>query len=102
SVGRSAVAGLAVDADHTLWIADTPAHRVRRFSLFGREVGGLGGGGGTAPSTHLAGSIAQPIDVEVLGDPEDGQVVVACAGESRHAVQLFDRDLTWRASLQAL
>src|SRR5262245_49976231 len=41
--GRSAAAGLAVDEDRTILVADTPADRVRRFSFFGREVGGIGG-----------------------------------------------------------
>jgi hypothetical protein len=101
SVGRSAVTGLAVDADHTLWIADSPAHRVRRFSLFGREVGGLGSAGAGEATALLAGSIAHPVDVEVLGSPEDACIAVACSGESRHAVQLFDSELVWRASLSA-
>ena len=52
--GRSAVGGLAVDEDSTILVADTPADRVRRFSFFGREVGGIGAGNAGA------GTIAPP------------------------------------------
>lgn len=101
--GRSAVAGLALDDDRTLWIADAPASRVRQFSLFGREVGGLG-----APSERrgeaplLPGLVLRPVDVEVQGNRDHGWLAIACAGEHRHAVQLFDLDFSYRASCAAL
>lgn|SRR5262245_18781094 len=102
--GRSAVAGLAVDEDRTILVADTPADRVRRFSFFGREVGGIGGAVAGAPRTEpvLPGLVTQPVDVEVRGDHDHGWIAVACAGERRHAVQLFDPDLAWRATCAAL
>lgn len=108
--GRSAVAGLALDDDRTLWIADTPADRVRQFSLFGREIGGLGAplaGAGASATPVLPGLVARPVDVEVQGNRERGWVAIACAGEHRHAVQLFDFELSgaglsYRASCAAL
>jgi hypothetical protein len=105
--GRSAVAGLALDDDRSLWVADTPADRVRRFSLFGREVGGLGAPREPAASTAsgapvLPGLVSRPVDVEVQGNRDQGWIAVACAGEHCHAVQLFDLDLTHRASCAAL
>jgi sugar lactone lactonase YvrE len=102
-VGRSAAAGLALDDDRSLWVADTPADRVRRFTLFGREVGGLGASAAEpAAERVLPGLIVRPVDVEVQGDGDHGWLAVACAGEQRHAVQLFTPELTWRASLAAL
>ena len=99
--GRSAVAGLAVDEDRALWIADTPADRVRVFTLFGREVGGIG-----APAEErapvLPGLVSRPVDVDVQGHRDQGQIAIACGGERRHAVQLFEPDLSFRASCAAL
>src|SRR5262245_34674088 len=61
--GRSAVSGLAVDEDRGLWIADTPADRVRLFTLFGREVGGIGAPAETTAPPILPGLVARPVDV---------------------------------------
>jgi hypothetical protein len=97
--GRSAAAGLAVDDDHTLLVADTPADRVRRFSLFGRELGGLG-----APADSealLPGLVTRPVDVEVRGHRDEGWIAIASGGERRHALQLFEPDLSFRASLRS-
>jgi hypothetical protein len=92
--GRSVASGLAVDDDRRVWVADTPASRVRRFSLFGREDGGLGLGLeepiGGPPWPDRRGTIRAPVDVAVDGNSEAGQLVVACGGEGRHAVQVFD------------
>src|SRR5262245_56425384 len=89
--GRSAAAGIAVDEDRTILIADAPADRVRRFSFFGREVGGIGGAVKEQPSGDpvLPGLVTRPVDVEVRGNREEGWVAVACAGERLHALQLF-------------
>lgn len=103
AAGRSAVAGLALDDDRTLWIADTPADRVRQFSLFGREIGGLGSHRpDAAEAPLLPGLITHPVDVEVQGNRERGWIAIASAGEQRHAVQLFEPGLVWRASCASL
>jgi hypothetical protein len=103
-VGRSMVAGLSVDEERSILAADTPADRVRRFSFFGREVGGIGGAAtdGPRPGSVLPGLVTQPVDVEARGDRDQGWVAIACGGERRHALQLFDPDLSLRASLPAL
>lgn len=101
--GRSAVGGLAVDEDRTILVADTPADRVRRFSFFGREVGGIGGPAGDVAQEDpvLPGLVTRPVDVEVRGDHDHGWVAVACGGERRHALQLFEPNLAFRASCAA-
>ncbi|MEM7310709.1 MAG: hypothetical protein AAF682_28810 [Planctomycetota bacterium] len=89
---RSVAAGLAVDDDRHLWVADTPAQRVRLFTLFGREIGGLGvGGEDLAPELipDRAGEVRRPVDVAVEGDSDAVKIVVASGGERRHAVQVF-------------
>ena len=92
--GRSEAAGIAVDEDRRIWVADPPASRVRRFSIFGREEGGIGLGLEeeleTPPWRDARGVVRGPVDVAVSGNGEEGQIVVACAGERRHAVQCFD------------
>src|SRR5262245_4741650 len=100
--GRSAVGGLAVDGDSTILVADTPADRVRRFSFFGREVGGIGAALQGAPAEPLLpGLVTRPVDVEVRGDRDQGWVAIACGGERRHAVQLFDPELCFQSSLSS-
>jgi hypothetical protein len=91
-----------VDEDRTILVADTPAERVRRFSFFGREVGGIGGASAEAREPILPGLVSRPVDVEVQGNRERGWIAIACAGEQRHAVQIFDPDFTWRATCAAL
>lgn len=100
-LGRSVAAGIAVDEDHRLWVADTPASRVRCFTLFGREDAGLGLSL-DAPLTRVEattaaidgpdgrGIVRAPVDVAVEGNGEEGQIVVALDGERRHGVQVFD------------
>ena len=92
--GRSVAAGLAVDDDRQVWVADTPSSRVRTFTLFGREVGGIGLALDDAPEdppwTDAPAVIRAPVDIAVEGDTDQGRLAIACAGERRHAVQLFD------------
>lgn len=102
--GRSQVSGLAVDDDRQIWVADTPCSRVRAFSLFGAEVGGLGLPLDEPlvdpPEPCARGRARSPIDVAVAGDRDEGRLVVACAGEQRHAVQIFDLSGAFLRSLR--
>jgi len=102
--GRSVVAGLAVDDDRQIWIADTPCSRVRTFTLFGRAGGGLGLGIDEPlpdpPEPCAKGVVRAPVDVAVEGDVDAGRLVVACGGERRYAVQLFDLSGAFLGSLR--
>jgi len=97
-LARSEVAGLTVDDDRNVWIADTPVSRVRRFSVFGREIGGIGlpldrpieAGRSGGSDTDRAGIVREPMDVVARGDADGLRLVVAMGGERRHAVQVFD------------
>jgi hypothetical protein len=97
-LGRSSAAGLALDPDHRLLVADTPAARLRCFSLFGREVGGIGGSA-DRPAADRPGLLGHPVDVTWFESEHGAGFAVACAGERRHALQLFDPELVWRRSL---
>lgn len=91
-VGHSTVSGLAVDDDRHLWLADTPAQRVRLFTLFGAEIGGMGVGPEDLPMDLVEdrpGEVRRPVDVVVEGDSDAVKVVVASGGVCRHAVQVF-------------
>ncbi len=79
AAGRSAAAGLAVDDDRRIWIADTPANRVRCFNLFGREIGGVEGGGARGP-----------VGVAAVGGSDGLRLYVAARGRVGHAVRVFD------------
>ena len=90
--------GLDVDQDHHLWVADSAARRIRTFSVFGREVGGFGGG--EPAGRDERGALGAPVDVVVVGDGDDPTLLVASGGWRRHAVQLFGGDGRWIASLR--
>ena len=84
--GRSSVDGIDVDADRRLWVADGAAGKVRCFSLFGVEVASVGdeGSGGDA-----RGTLGSPVDVRVVGEDDDMALLVASAGDRRHALQVL-------------
>lgn len=99
-LGRSSIAGLSRDRDRRTWVADDAAHRVRIFSPFGLEVGGIPGHAEGAG--ELPGILVQPVDVLASGHVDDGWVAVACAGARRRAVQLFDPEGRPTGSVAAL
>ncbi len=92
--GRSSAAGLAIDDDHRLWVADQPAGVVRGFTLFGKEVvcmrdpdgdeNALGG-----ESLDRRGFLGQPVDVLTTGRDEEFVLAVASGGRRRHGLQWF-------------
>lgn len=92
TLGRSRAAGLALDGDRHVWVADTESG-VRCFTLFGVEVGHLGVGPEPDADPELApdvpGVVRQPVDVAVEGDSDGLRIVVASGGERRHALQVF-------------
>lgn len=100
--GHSTASGLALDEDRRLWVCDTPASRVRRFLVLGREEGGLGLGLHepleVEPWLDRRGVVRAPLAVDVSGHGEEGQLVVGMHGERRHAVQVFDVESGYRFS----
>jgi hypothetical protein len=95
---RATVSGLAIDPDHRVWVADTPASRLRAFTVFGSEVAGIGGDVlPSATTSHdTALPLAEPVDVDILrpigsdGGEGDALLVVASRGRRRHAVRVFE------------
>jgi hypothetical protein len=98
--GAAAASGLAVDGDRRLLVADRRASRLRVFTLFGREIGGVGAGH-EASSRDVPGSLVNPVDVACAGDSSEGVIAVALGGERRNAVQVFDEGLRWSRSVRA-
>jgi len=105
---RATVRGLALDDDRSVWIADEAASRVRRFSVFGRELGGLGlpldapldeRPRGEAVEDR-AGRVRRPVGVVATGDSDALELVVASGGTRRHALQVFTRDGVLVATLR--
>ena len=95
--GRAEASGIDVDGEHTIWIADRPAGRVRAFTLFGAEVGSIGGSvAGDAP-----GSTQGVVDVAVTEVGGEPALLVAREGVERHAVQLFSPEGRWIRSLRS-
>jgi hypothetical protein len=87
--GRASIAGLAVDDDHRIWVADAASRRVRAFSAFGRELAEFAS---RAPGdADRAGSLGSPVDVACSGVEDEARICVASGGTRRHALHLFDR-----------
>ena len=85
-VGRSSVAGLDVDADHRVWVADEAAGKLRAFTLFGRSVATLGG---TAEDLlDVRGALGAPVAVRARGSDERLVLLIASGGRRRYALQL--------------
>ncbi len=87
ATGRSSASGVCVDADHRLWVADGPAGCVRGFTLFGKQMAHLGVDDG---DQDRRGALGTPVDVLATGQDEELVLVVASAGQRRHAVQVLD------------
>jgi len=86
TVGRSSVAGLDVDADHRVWVADEAAGKLRAFTLFGQPVAELGG----TPEDQLdvRGALGAPVAVRARGSDDALVLLIASAGRRRYALQL--------------
>lgn len=97
ATGRSSAAGLAVDDDHRVWVADAAGKRVRAFTLFGRalvdvvdeEADEEGAPGERGPTADVRGALGRPVGVAVRGCDDELELVVASAGRRRHALQVF-------------
>lgn len=74
-------AGLDIDAEQTLWVADACNHRIVRFSLEGELLGTFGKVG------EAAGELRWPYDINVCAD---GSLLVTEFGNSR--LQWFDTE----------
>jgi len=98
--GSSGANGLAVDADHRIWVADSPGRKVRCFSLFGREILTLGGG--AADEADRPGCLGVPVDVCARGADEDLEILVASGGHRRHALQILHVESGRTLSLRSL
>ncbi|MBI5434320.1 MAG: hypothetical protein HZA52_15915 [Planctomycetes bacterium] len=96
---RAAVelAGFTVDPDHQVWIADAAQASIRRFTLFGREVGRWEAtSNGDAP-----GSFGRLVDLDVVERGGRLECLIASGGWRRHAVQLVDGEGRALASLRS-
>jgi hypothetical protein len=85
----SAASGLALDRDHRIWVADTPAGAVRALTLFGAEIARIGGDRERA-ALDLRGHPGEPVDVAPCELRGEECLAVASAGVRRHALQVFD------------
>jgi hypothetical protein len=85
--GRSSVAGLDVDADHRVWVADDAAGKLRGFTLFGRPVVELGGS--PADLSDVRGAPGSPVAVRARGSDDEFALLVASGGRRRYALQWF-------------
>ena len=83
-VGRSSIDGIDIDDDRRVWVADAAARCIRCFTLFGQEIASVGGGDA---NRDARGQLGAPVDLRVTGTDDETIVLVASAGERRHALQ---------------
>jgi len=92
--GLAAAGGIAIDDMSTLFVADSEHHVVRRFTLFGKELGRIGEVSELsrhAQGRDKVGVLTHPRAVAILDD----QVIVACGeGRLKYGVQRFTRQGT--------
>lgn len=94
----SAVGGLAMDGDHRIWVADTPASKLRAFTLFGQQVATVGDDKDQMPDQP--GLIGTPVDVLARGADADLELWVASGGVRRHALHYLRPALGEATSLR--
>ncbi|MBL8862291.1 MAG: hypothetical protein JNK02_09800 [Planctomycetes bacterium] len=87
SGARAEVTSIAVDEDRRVWVVDHAAGRVRAFTAFGRELAGLPRG-----ADDRAGSLADPVALDVCGVEDAARLVVASGGARRHALHVVRAD----------
>lgn len=100
------VAGLDVDRDHTLWVADSGSDCLRGFSVFGREVARFERLRGAPPNDtregeDRRGDLALLRDVAVIDGDEDDELLITCGGRRRHGLVIARRDGAWLAGLRS-
>lgn len=83
--GRSSVAGLDVDDDRRVWVADAAAHKLRGFTLFGRRFAELGGT--PEDALDVRGALGVPVAVRARGSDDELVLLVGAGGRRRYAVQ---------------
>ena len=98
--GISSVAGLDVDDDHRIWVADGASGRLRGFTLFGQEIAIVGAEPGS--SEDRRGSIGLPSDVSASGSDDSLEILIASRGLRRHALQILHPDTGRVRSLRPL
>lgn len=85
--GRSGIAGLDVDADRRIWVADDAAAKLRGFTLFGRPVVELGGA--EEDLVDARGALGVPVAVRTQGSDDELVLLVASGGRRRYALRLL-------------
>jgi hypothetical protein len=84
---RATIGALACDVDRRLWTVDPGARALRGFSVFGSEVFRWQA---DAPDRDRAAHLGRPVGVAVGGVEAETRLVVASAGERRHALHWID------------
>jgi hypothetical protein len=103
--GACRVAGLFVDDDRRVWLADKNQRVVRGFNLFGRETHRLSSAlpsAGTGSEPDVEGNLGLPAALAGRGSSDDFLLVVGSAGQRRHGAQVLDGDGRVLRSLRPL
>lgn len=92
------VRALAVDADRRVWLADESSRAVRGFSVFGAEIFLWR----DELEQDRAGHLGVPVGLAAHGIENSLRLLVASAGERRHALHLVDPAARTASSLRPL
>lgn len=97
---RADLRALAADEDRRVWAADAGSRAVRAFSVFGQEL--FLARDEDPSGADRAGRFGQPVGVAAVGVEDETRLVVASAGERRHALHLVDPTSRTALSLRPL
>ena len=78
------IAGLCVDGDRRLWIADGAGACLWGFSVFGKRLARVPG-----EEEDRTGSLGRPVAVASVGEDTEQELVVASRGRRRHALHVL-------------
>jgi hypothetical protein len=91
--GACRIAGLFVDDDRRVWLADKSQRALRGFTLFGHESQRLGNPRSPSPwrsEPDVAGNLGLPSALAGRGSSDDLWLVLGSQGPRRHGAQVFD------------
>lgn len=97
---RVELAALACDVDRRIWAADTGAQALRAFNVFGLEL--FAWRDDSLEELDRAARIGRPVGVAASGVESDLRLLVASAGERRHALHWVNPEERTALSLRPL
>jgi hypothetical protein len=86
--GGTDVRGIAIDADHRVWVADAASGSLRAFTMGGAQIGEILSSGD--PASDSPAAYGDPAGIAAQGVESDARLLLSRGGAKRHALLLVD------------